>query len=85
MRIGYHKEFIKNYKKLPLKIQEQFKQRQILFEKDKFDPVLNNHSLTGKYQGYRSINVSGNIRAIFKVNGDSVIFIKINSHSNLYR
>ena len=85
MIINYHKEFTKNYKKLPAKTQEKFKQRQLLFEKDEFDPVLNNHPLKGKYGGYRSINITGDLRAVFRQKGSTIIFIAIDTHSNLYK
>ena len=85
MIIIYHKDFTKDFKKLSPKIKEKFKDRLTLFEKDEFNPVLNNHSLKGKYLGYRSINVSGDIRAIFKSDFQSALFVAINKHSNLYR
>ncbi|MCL4366180.1 type II toxin-antitoxin system mRNA interferase toxin, RelE/StbE family [Patescibacteria group bacterium] len=69
---------------MPKNIQERFKERILLFQKDQFDPVLNNHSLKGQYLGYRSLNISGDLRAIFKINGSEVIFVAIGSHSNLY-
>lgn len=84
MTILYHKEFLKNFKKFPLKIKDKFKERLTLFVKDEFDPTLNNHSLKGKYEGYRSINVTGDIRAVFKRNTRDAIFVYIDSHSNLY-
>ncbi len=84
MKIDYHKDFLKSFKKQHQKIKDKFKERQIFFEINKFDPVLNNHALQGKWQGFRSINVTGDIRAVFKESGDLVIFVAIDSHSNLY-
>lgn len=84
MRIDYHKDFLKSFKKLSKKVKDNFKKRQILFEENEFDPVLNNHALKGKWLGYRSINVTGDIRAVFKRDNDKVIFVAIDSHSNLY-
>lgn len=84
MNIVYHKDFIKGFKKLPQKIKEKFKERQVLFEKDEFDPVLNNHALKGKWLGYRSMNVTGDVRAIFKRDSESVLFVAIDNHNNLY-
>lgn len=84
MIIDYHKDFIKAFKKLPQKTKKKFQERQILFEKDAFSPILNNHALGGKYQGYRSINIGGDLRAIYIKNSDSVVFVKIGSHSRLY-
>lgn len=85
MIIVFQKKFEKDFKKLPLKLKERFNERLTIFVKDQFDPILNNHSLTGKYLGYRSINVTGDLRAIFKKNNYTAFFTNIDSHSNLYR
>lgn len=84
MIISSDKDFKKDYKKLPKKIQERFKERILLFQKDPVDPILNNHQLRGKYKGYRSINITGDIRAIFRKSGDEVTFVELGSHSKLY-
>jgi len=84
MIISSNKDFERDYKKLPKNIQERFKERILLFRKDQYDPILNNHSLKGRYSGYRSINVTGDVRAIFMKNGDEVVFAAIGSHSKLY-
>lgn len=84
MNLVYHKDFIKDFKKLPKKIKEKFKERQVLFEEDEFNPVLNNHALKGKWMGYRSMNVTGDVRAIFKRDSENALFVAIDSHSNLY-
>ena len=84
MKIDYHKDFIKSFKKLPSNIKKKFQERQLLFEKDAFNPILNNHGLNGRYQGYRSINISGDIRAIYIKSSESIVFVKIGSHNKLY-
>jgi len=84
MIIVYHKNFIKNYKKQSQKIQEKFKKRQLLFERNEYNPILNNHPLKGKWMGYRSINVTGDVRAVYKLYNENAIFVAIDSHSNLY-
>lgn len=83
MIIVYHIDFKKSYKKLPPKVKEKLEDRLRLFAKDEFDPILNNHSLKGKWLGYRSINITGDLRAIFKRGTGEVIFSAIDSHSNL--
>lgn len=85
MIVHLHKNFKKHYKKLTESQKRKFKERRNLFIQDEFHPTLNNHPLRGKYQGYRSINVTGDLRAIFKREGDNVIFVAIDTHSNLYR
>jgi len=84
MTISYNKDFTKKFKKLSAPQKKKFKERQTLFEIDEFNPILNNHALSGKYKGYGSINVSGDLRAVFKRTNDDAMFVKIGSHSNLY-
>lgn len=84
MEIKLHKNFTKQYLKLKTTQKEKFKERRNLFLQDEFNPILNNHSLNGKYLGCRSINVTGDLRAIFKKEDNNVIFVSLGSHSNLY-
>ena len=85
MVVKYTKDFIKDSKILTPGQKEKLKTRLKLFGQDQFEPLLNNHSLKGKYLGYRSINVTGNLRAIFREEKDRVTFVTLNSHSNLYK
>lgn len=84
MNIRLHKKFRKDYNKLTSSQKKKFKERRNLFLQDEFNPVLNNHALTGKYKSYRSINVSGDLRIIFRREKDSVLFAALDKHSNLY-
>lgn len=85
MKIFLHKDFLKQFLRLRENEKKKFQERRTLFMKDEFDPVLNNHSLRGKYFGCRSINITGDLRIIYRRDSDGeVIFITINSHSNLY-
>ncbi len=84
MRIAYKKQFDKVFKKLPLKIKEQFYERLNLFLQNKFDKTLNNHLVDKTFPNCRSINVSGDYRAIFVDQGDVAIFISIGTHSDFY-
>ena len=86
MEIRLGKKFIKLYDKSPIKIRRSFDLRLTIFSQDKFHPILNNHALGGKYIGYRSINVTGDWRAIFREFQDEEIiyFDLIGTHSQLY-
>jgi len=64
MKIRFHKNFKKQYKKLNKKEQEKVQQRLELFLENPFHPQLNNHPLKGKYTDYRSIDITGDLRAI---------------------
>jgi addiction module RelE/StbE family toxin len=86
MIIYFHRTFRKKYSKLKIKQKNIAEKRLSIFKKDEFNFILNNHSLLGKYRNYRSINISGNIRAIYKkIDEDSIIFTEIGTHSELYK
>ena len=85
MVIKTTKSFDKQYAKLNDKVQTAFKYRLTIFISNPFDTRLRNHALKGKYLGYRSIDVNGDIRALYTIKGDTVIiFGFIGSHSQLY-
>ena len=86
MKIVFHKNFEKQYAKLSRNFKQKFQEKIVVFLKDPFNPLLNNHVLTGRYGGYRSINISGDLRAIYKyLPKDIYIFVVIANHSNLYK
>ena len=84
MRVFFHKKFDKAFKRLKTAEQEKFLQRIELFRRDEFNPILSNHPLKGKYKGLRSINVTGDLRAIYRHERGNTVFVLINIHSNLY-
>lgn len=85
MTIRYLPKFKKQYKKLPQKLQKQFDERVKLFAVDPTLPMLKVHPLNGEYKGYWSMSVSGDIRALYLMTGDTiVIFALIGSQSQLY-
>lgn len=65
MIILFHNSFEKKYARLPKKICEKFKERRNLFKEDRFNSILNNHALSGVWLGCRSIDITGDYRAIF--------------------
>ena len=85
MKAGFNKNFEKQFDKLPKNIQEQFFIRLNVFLDSPFNPILNNHQLRGKFKNMRSINITGDIRAIYEqINKNIVLFLMIANHSNLY-
>ena len=85
MHIVFDHNFKKKLKKISLKIKKNFYKRLALFELNKFNPVLNNHSVDKIFPSCRSINITGDYRAIFKeISDDSVIFVLIGTHSEFY-
>ncbi len=81
----FHKRFEKQFAKLPARIQDQFQLHLEVFSDDPFNPVLRNHALIGRQRAYRSINVTGDIRALYReLDQATVLFTHIGSHSELY-
>lgn len=85
MVISTTKAFDKQYSKLDTKIKNAFKRRVEVFKTNPFDDKLRNHALKGKYLGYRSIDITGDVRALYTFQGDTmIIFSFIGTHSQLY-
>ena len=85
MTVRFHSRFLKVFGKLPPAIQNKFLARLSLFQREPFHPLLNNHSVDAAYPRWRSMNVTGDYRALFElVSEDTIVFMKIGTHSELY-
>ncbi len=89
MRITYDPQFLRKLKKANVRIRNNAKKRLLVFSRNPNDPQLNNHVLKDEYLGHRSIDVTGNWRAIYKElrQGDKTIayFVALGTHIELYR
>lgn len=86
MAIQFTKSFKKQYKKAPNKVQKEFDKRMQLFLHTPLHPLLNNHPLRGKLVGLRSINITGDWRALYsQLKRKTIIFEAIGTHSQLYK
>ena len=86
MIIRFHKNFEKQLKKSSEKQKNEIKEKIKVFLTDPFEKKLNNHALHGKYKNYRSINIKGDLRAVFKLSedGEEAIFTVLANHNQLY-
>lgn len=85
MKVEFHRKFEKLYVKLPTNVKLRFDERLTIFLNDPFDPILRNHSLSGEWQGFRSINITGDYRAIYEVaDQEAILFVAIGTHNKLY-
>ena len=86
MNVDYTKLFNRQFEKLPREHQIQAKDAVELFLDDVAAPSLRNHALKGKWVGYRSISAGSDLRLHFKMIGtDTVLFVAVGGHSQLYR
>ena len=75
----------KQYERLPLNIQKKFDERLLLFQKDPRDPLLRIHKLKGEKKPLKSMNITGDYRALFtQEDKDTITFHEIGTHSQLY-
>ena len=85
MRIDYHARFKKQFKKLPPRVQARFRIRLEILLLNPASPELRVHALRAKYDGYFSMDVTGDVRALFYYEGSTVVvFGFIGTHSQLY-
>ena len=85
MIIGFHKKFIKGYRRLSPKLQEAVDDKIRLFSADPMNETLNNHALTAEYECYRSINITGDYRALYRmVSKNEAVFVLIGTHAQIY-
>lgn len=85
MKIQYTIKFKKQYKKLPSKLQTQFDERLHFFLNNPTAPQLRVHPLKGTFSGYWSMNINGDLRALYLKRGEEmIIFALIGTHSELY-
>jgi addiction module RelE/StbE family toxin len=86
MQLEYAERFIKKLRKSPKQIQKSVRIRLELFTADRFHPLLNDHALAGKLRGYRSINITGDWRALYiEVKVGVAYFEDLGTHSQLYK
>ncbi len=86
--IEYSELFKIQLNKVPLEIKNAFKEVRDLFYDYPDHPSLRNHSLIGKYTGFRSIDVTGDWRAVFKIRKTKlktiITFYLLGTHDQLY-
>ena len=86
MKLEYSRSFIKQMKKAPKNIQKAVRGRLGIFVSDKFHPLLNKHALQGNYRSFRSINISGDWRAVYReTDMGTAYFEALGTHSQLYK
>jgi len=86
MRIEYHKNFLKNYKKRitnPI-LKARFTERVKLFLSDPQSPLLCNHKLVGNKKNYWSFSITGDIRIVYRLENNCIMLYDIGTHNQVY-
>ena len=85
MKVFYHKRFLKRLKKCPPHERELVAQKIELFSATPFDITLRNHQLHAPYEGYRSIDIKGDLLALYaQTNARLAEFRYLGTHHELY-
>jgi mRNA-degrading endonuclease YafQ of YafQ-DinJ toxin-antitoxin module len=54
------------------------------FAADPRDPILRTHKLKGKLAGYWAFSAAGDVRVVFRWEGDEAILVDLGSHDDVY-
>jgi addiction module RelE/StbE family toxin len=65
-------------------LRDRFKERLALFIAGEIGYPLHDHALTGRLSGKRAFSIAGDIRVIYVELEDSVVFLDIGSHNQVY-
>ena len=77
--------FERQYKKLPQVLRNKIWERLSLLVADDLHPLLNDHKLGPPYDAYRSINITGDYRLVYKrIKKDTYYLRAVGTHHQLY-
>lgn len=86
--IRYGTRFRRQYLKADKEIKTAFAETLEMFLEDLNHPSLRNHQLKEKFTGYRSIDITGDWRALFKIKESKtktvITFHILGTHTQLY-
>lgn len=89
MKVVLDSDLLRKLKKIDVKVRKAFKEKILLFSKNPNDSQLNNHKLKDEYEGYLSINITSDYRAIYKktqiTGADVGYFVDLGTHEQLYK
>lgn len=88
MRVRYATEFYKLYKKTDVRIRNAIDRKMKIFQNDHLNSELNNNVLRDEYEGFNSIDINNDYRAIYEVlqvgNEAIAYFFLLGTHKELY-
>ena len=80
--IVYGSRFLRAFKKLPLELRKRLAEKELIFRANCFDPRLETHKLSGKWQGYWAFSISQSHRVMFLfMENGQVGFVNAGDHS----
>jgi mRNA-degrading endonuclease YafQ of YafQ-DinJ toxin-antitoxin module len=81
MKIYYLGSFLREYKKLDIRIKKLAQEKEVLFRIDPFDNRLKIHKLLGEFEGYWAFSITNKDRIIFEIGKEGVFYFhRIGDH-----
>ena len=84
MKISYHPQFVRQFRRLPEDLQDEVMEKIELFEKNPKNPALKTHKLHGRLKDYSAFSVNYSHRIVFDVVSKEAILLEIGNH-DIYR
>lgn len=87
MKVIYHNDFEKSLKRRILpnpQLYRKFKSRLSLRLSEPGSSLIKDHKLGGDKSGYRAFSVTGDIRIIYKLDGEIITLFDIGTHNQVY-
>ncbi len=89
MKVQLAPKLINKLKKQDVRIRKSFKKAIDLFSEDPTNSALDNHELHREWEGFKSIDLTADLRAIYKEDreGDQPVayFVAFGTHEELYK
>ena len=85
--IKFHRTFEKHYAKRILrdpKLSKLYDERYSLFVAGQLGYPLDDHALGGTLKGKRAFSITGDIRVVYQVTAEAIIFLDVGSHNQVY-
>lgn len=83
--IHHDRVFERQLRKLSQELQGRLAERLNLLIRDASNPLLNDHKLGPPFESYRSINITGDYRLVYKrINIDTYYLRAVGTHHQLY-
>ena len=77
--------FERQFKKAPAAIREKIEERIELLSVDEYNHILQNHKLNTPYATFRSINITGDWRLLYRrVDANTMYLRAVGTHHKLY-
>ncbi|PIZ72090.1 hypothetical protein COY07_03715 [Candidatus Peregrinibacteria bacterium CG_4_10_14_0_2_um_filter_43_11] len=86
LNIKYHRQFIKQFKKIPDEIQKKLIGLENIFQINPLEPRLRCKKLAGKLKNKYSFRITGEYRLIFEFISDKeALFLNIEHRKDIYK